>query len=260
MKLILWIVVALIGLFFGIRGYIEYVNIKVREENITIQGVSDIKIVFLSDIQYDNSLYYLKKQLNKLISMVNQHKPDLVIIGGDIIHSKNKYNAFIFEALNKIESSEIIAVLGNHDYLNIDEVLEYYKQSRIKLLINESYTYQNLSIYGVDDLREGNPKIDNRKYNLLISHNPDFFEFVPEGFSELGIAGHFHGGQIVLCGYAPAIVSKNGQKYRYGWVSVNGMRTFVSSGLGGWLFYLPLRYKAPPEIIVWNIKKSYQIR
>lgn len=235
-------------------GYKEYSNIKIVEENLELGLKGRVKIIFISDIQYDNPVYYLKKLSCKVVNMVNNMHPDIIILGGDIIHGGDWTNKKVLKILGKLKAPHIIGVLGNHDYYDLPEVKKFYKDNNFILLRNKGIELMGIRFYGVDDHRSGNPQVDNQKYDILISHNPDYFEEVPLNYSKLGISGHFHGGQIVLFGKAPAVISEYGQKYRYGWTKAQNMNVYVSSGLGGWLFNLPVRHNASPEIVVWNIK------
>ena len=55
---------------------------------------------------------------------------------------------------------------------------------------------------------------------ILLSHNPDFAETVPDPRVGLMLSGHTHGGQVVVPGYgAPIVPSTFGQKYLDGLVA-----------------------------------------
>jgi hypothetical protein len=83
---------------------------------------------------------------------------------------------------------------------------------------------------------------------LAFTHNPDVFPHVPARVA-LTIAGHTHGGQVVLPLLGrPLVPSAYGQRYAIGHVEEDGRHLFVSSGLGTSIF--PVRFGVPPEISI----------
>lgn len=243
----------------------EYRNIQItylNTQHFTDKKVDQsIKIAYISDIQYDHKFApYPHKLLKRLITALNNEEADLLIIGGDMIHGKNKKNDIIFEALNNVMISNKIAVLGNHDYYDLDTVIESYKKHDITLLINEAIELDAFNFIGVDDLRMGKATlnidlINPEKFNVLLTHEPDFFELLPQEIQiDMTLSGHLHGGQITFFGlYAPILPSKFKQKYRGGLVKKNHNVIYVSRGIGGYVFGLPIRFFAKPEIVIINI-------
>ena len=79
-------------------------------------------------------------------------------------------------------------------------------------------------------------------------HEPDIFPRVPPRVA-LTLAGHTHGGQIVL----PFICrrcdpSKYGARFAYGHIVEQGRHMIVSGGLGSSM--VPVRLGVPPEIVL----------
>lgn len=82
---------------------------------------------------------------------------------------------------------------------------------------------------------------------VLMAHEPDIFHKVPERVS-LTVAGHTHGGQVRIFGYAPVVPSAYGSRYVYGHIVEEGRNLIVSGGLG--CSGLPVRFGSPPEIVM----------
>jgi len=80
-----------------------------------------------------------------------------------------------------------------------------------------------------------------------MAHEPDIFPRVPDRVS-LTVAGHTHGGQIRIFGYAPIVPSRFGNRYVYGHVVEQSRNLVVSAGLG--CSGVPVRFGAPPEIVM----------
>lgn len=102
--------------------------------------------------------------------------------------------------------------------------------------------------FGADDLAGTLAQVTTEEPVILLAHEPDIFGRVPDRVA-LTISGHTHGGQVrlpflgALC--IPSTVSA---RYDYGHF-VEGRRSLiVSGGLG--MSGLPLRFNAPPEIVL----------
>jgi predicted MPP superfamily phosphohydrolase len=111
---------------------------------------------------------------------------------------------------------------------------------------------QHLWLAGVDDIYWGRPdlpralsKVSEQDALILLCHNPDFAEQLPEPRVGLMLSGHTHGGQIYLPSIgSPWIPSKFGDKYRHGLVQGPASQVFVSRGLGE--AGIPIRLNVPP--------------
>ena len=243
-----------------IYSLIEYRSIKTKEIHSKDFDESNPllnkKIVFLSDFQYDRYGFFNHSMMKKIVKKVNDLNPDYVVLGGDYIYKKQKQKQPVFDYLSQINAPKI-GVLGNHDYYDLDTVLEGAKQANITLLVNDTLTLDGITFVGLDDLRRGNPQLPEviGDYTVLLTHDPDTFEYTSRKQTfNLALAGHLHGGQITFFGkYAPILPTAYGQKYRYGFAQANNQKVYVTSGLGGYVFVLPIRFFAQPEIVVINI-------
>ncbi|MFA5900004.1 MAG: metallophosphoesterase, partial [Hyphomicrobium sp.] len=102
------------------------------------------------------------------------------------------------------------------------------------------------SFEGVDDLAGTIAQADDDAPLILMVHEPDIFPQVPDRVT-LTVAGHTHGGQVRILGYAPVVPSKFGTRYVYGHIVEEGRDLIVSGGLG--CSGLPIRFGSPPEIV-----------
>ncbi|HML27426.1 MAG TPA: metallophosphoesterase [Hyphomicrobium sp.] len=107
-----------------------------------------------------------------------------------------------------------------------------------------------LSYGGVDDLPGTMHQIKDDAPVILMVHEPDIFPNVSERVS-LTLAGHTHGGQVRILGYAPVVPSIYGSRYVYGHIVESGRHLIVSGGLG--CSSLPVRFGSPPEIVVADL-------
>jgi hypothetical protein len=109
---------------------------------------------------------------------------------------------------------------------------------------------------GVDDLDGTLEKITDDAPVILMVHEPDIFPKVPARVA-LTLAGHTHGGQVTIGGYAPIVPSRYGQRYRYGHIVEEGRNLIVSAGLG--CSSLPIRFGAPPEIVLITVASGQDV-
>ncbi|MFZ1757310.1 MAG: metallophosphoesterase [Caldilineaceae bacterium] len=128
----------------------------------------------------------------------------------------------------------------------------------IRVLHNSSVRLQadGLDMYlaGVDDLQEGHPdlaaafaQVGDDAPLLLLSHNPDILQARAAHRADLILAGHTHGGQIVLPFLGPAHTQTDilGRADASGHVHLGDTQLYISRGLGEGI---PLRFGAPPHI------------
>ncbi|HEY0661076.1 MAG TPA: metallophosphoesterase [Lysobacter sp.] len=150
----------------------------------------------------------------------------------------------------------VYAVLGNHDWWkNGDTVRAALESAGVVVLENQAREVAlgdcRLWLVGVGDLWEGKPDVarafaavDNDLPALALTHNPDLFPRMPARASLL-VAGHTHGGQVVLPLIGRPVVPAS-ERYAIGHVVEGGRHLFVTPGIGTSI--LPVRFGVPPEI------------
>ena len=103
---------------------------------------------------------------------------------------------------------------------------------------------------GMDDLDGTLAQVTDTAPIILMVHEPDIFPRVPKRVS-LTLAGHTHGGQVRVLGYAPVVPSRFRNRYVYGHVVEEDRHLIVSAGLG--VSGIPVRFGSPPEIVVVDL-------
>ncbi len=100
---------------------------------------------------------------------------------------------------------------------------------------------------GVDDLPGTLARVTTDDPVILLVHEPDIFTEMPPRVA-LTLAGHTHGGQIVLPLLPPLWTpSQYGARFAYGHIVEQDRHMIVSGGLG--CSKVPLRLGVPPEIV-----------
>ena len=267
-RIILFILLILIltGLLAVYAVKIEPYRLAVRDYDLKNGAASaELKLVHISDIQVSEA--YSEERLGKLVDKINGQSPDIVVFTGDLYDNYAAYHTEkkVEKALSAIEARYgKYAVWGNRDYGGgaMRAYPRVIQNGGFKLLANASETVRlpngkTIGIGGLDDVLFGTPdyelmgsqELKNCDYKILLMHEPDAAERLPENSADLILAGHSHGGQVKL----PFFKMKTSlaKKYTDGFYTVNGMKLFVNTGIG--TSHYPIRFLVPPEIDVFRI-------
>jgi len=244
---------------------------RVREAEIASGDVASAldgyRVAFVSDVHLGNN--YGMERLNHLIDEINAAGCDCVVLGGDYARDGAWLKNFAQAAARLRARDGVYTICGNHDVMiGRDKIARALKQSGIVFLDQAEVTLANgLTIVGIGDFRFGKANLDEvsarlrpSDFAILAAHNPDVVETT--GFADysdrfdLVLAGHTHGGQITLGGWAPFIPSAYGQRYRTGTVQKDGVPVVVSNGVGYGGYLLHFRLWAPSDFLVITLRKS----
>ncbi len=226
--MILFIAAALF--FLGVMVY-DNSRFVIRKYEIRSPKVSrKLTFVFMSDLH--NKDYGNDNE--KLVKAIDSIRPDLVLIGGDMIVSRQAGDCSTpeeLEACTKIpltflkalsERYDVYYAEGNHETALDDESTAWVYQKHmedldavgIKRLHNryaQPFPDMRLRLYGLDlpmeiyrkilpyHMPEGMPeetagKLDPSFFNLVLAHSPKFFPEYASWGADLVLSGHVHGG------------------------------------------------------------------
>lgn len=248
----------------------QHQHIETTRREIDLPGLGPafdgFRIVHLSDIHHGRHVPV--KLIAEGVAAANAAEPDLVAITGDFVTGGPRFVQPCADVLRDLTAPEgVIAVLGNHDHwAGADTVVETLAGAGIRVLRNEHRVlvrgHDRLAVIGVEDLWTGGPDLDRAidgldagVPRLLLTHNPDLIEELPEHGIGLALSGHTHGGQIgvpVLQGLAAP--SRYGGKYAAGLVAGPTTRVYVNRGLG--TVGLALRILCRPEVAVLVLRPA----
>lgn len=231
------------------------------------------KIIFIADTHCNE--YFTPEDAVALVERINKLKPDIIVLGGDYTNADSIYSVRFFDALKKLKATYgVFSVFGNHDFWeDYDLIYNGLVSTGANICDNRSYwIYEgndSIKIGGVGDMWEDVQLPDNTTFDvkendfcILLSHNPDYIEQVEGAKIDLMLSGHTHGGQVTIFGlYAPITPAfwkpelyDSGQKYTYGWKTVNNTTLYTTSGVG--LGKFPFRFFASPEIVEITLRKE----
>ena len=220
---------ALLIIAYCSTSFIKIRTIRIRSDKVQ----KERNIVFISDIHLgSNSINHLKKIINK----INFIKPEIILIGGDLIDS----SSFKLEKLNILEEIKvpIYYVTGNHEYYlkNSKEKIDKLKEFNINVLDNSSKDLEDINLVGISD----NLNIEAQKeifyskkikkaFNLCLVHKPSLWKSIKDE-CDLMLSGHTHNGQIFPFNFLVSIQFKE----KYGLYNFKRSYLYVSSGSGTW--------------------------
>lgn len=282
--IIFFSIIAVIALFFIIVMVIDCNRFVMREYTCTSDKLQkDGKFILLSDLHNKS----FGKGNEKLLKAIEKENPDAILIAGDMYTSSAKEdNTASAEFVSRLaEKYSVYYGNGNHEHKTrlypeifgtmYQDYMEKVRSAGAVTLVNEKVTLPpfNMDIYGLEIGRSYYKKFrnqhmdaayldgllgkpDHSKFNLLIAHNPDYFEAYADWGADLTAAGHVHGGLMILPVLGGVISPKLRlfPHYDGGRFEKDGKDMILSRGLG--THTLPIRIFNPGELVIIYLKKK----
>ncbi len=267
-------------LTISIIGAINARQITITKYQINVEKIvknkEKLKIVMVADLHLGYNIGC--RQMQQMVKKINQEKPDVVAIAGDIFD--NEYKALdnpkkLIKIFKQIKSKYgVYAVYGNHDVeekvlagftfsfgkkkkvsnIKMDQLLE---KANINLLRDEGVLIDNrFYLYGRPDYKKlgrGITKrktpeqitknMDKEKPIIVIDHQPRQLQELQDAGVDIDLSGHTHNGQLFPGNLLLPIMWEN----PYGYRKKGKMHSFVTSGIG--LFGPNMRVGSKAEIV-----------
>ena len=259
--------------------------VEVTQLDISLPGLPEeldgFTITQLSDLHLGP--HVSAEDVRRSVQIANELDADLVVLTGDFVYRSADNSIACARELASLQARYgTYAVLGNHDiWTNPRQVTENLIQAGITVLRDDRQVLEvgsaRLWLLGIKDTGHiGGPWDEFRvewqetrdalaalvadmpadEPRLLLVHNPDFTEMLPEGMIDLALCGHTHGGQVRLPFIgAPIVPSCFGQKYASGLVQGPSTLVYVNRGIG--LIAPPVRFNCRPEVTLLRLRKSH---
>jgi predicted MPP superfamily phosphohydrolase len=231
----------------------------VRVENLQIdlarlpKAHNPTTVVFASDFHIGPSTG--EKQVKSFVDDINARKPDLILIGGDLVEGSVDGLGPVAGILSGLRAPlGVYSVLGNHEYHGgADKTERFMKSAGITVLRNRVVTFPGIvNLVGLDDPRSGlkdasvaalTASGDPSLPTILLTHRPIKLEEYAKDGVDLMLAGHSHHGQF----FPLTLVTDLVYTVSYGYARIGPMQVYVTSGLGTW--GPPVRVLTHPEIV-----------
>ena len=242
-KIIFCIILFILLIFISLK--LGNIGLKVREYKVINNKVSSFygfKIVHFSDLYYGS---INEKKLNKLVNMINNTKPDIVIFTGDLIKKDVKVDDSLIKLLtnylSKIDSNfgkfyvngendtnVSSSILDNSNFKCLDDTYEIiYGKNNKKMFISGISIDKNLN----NDISE-NLNLNEYDYKILLSHYPDKVDDILKYNFDLILSGHSLNGQIRLPAVGSIITPNNSKKYYDSYYKIDRTDLYISNGIG----------------------------
>jgi predicted MPP superfamily phosphohydrolase len=196
------------------------------------------------------------RAVERAVAWVEERRPDLVCVTGDLL-SRPGGAPKLHSLLARLGHPYV--VLGNHDLaVSRDPFSRPAELSSLPtgaLLADSAVEIDvrgfSLQVAGVDprswiDRRPSGFGESDAALRILLCHFPRALDRVPEGRWDLILAGHLHGGQIVLpYGFGKLMLAHPQAPYAAGIYRRGTTAMHVSPGLG--TTFVPFRFFARPE-------------
>ena len=252
---------------FRVRRFtIPIVDLPAALDGATIAHVSDMHV----------GLFTTGDVLHDMTAAVNDLRADIILMTGDLINSSLEELPEAIATVRRFDApAGVYTVEGNHDLFQGRAAFEQQvKEAGIALLVNETadVTIRDHPV-NLLGLRWGAPgfgvtrpqstdaairvsfdqlmaRRNPEAFPILLAHHPHAFDEAVEDRLPLTLAGHTHGGQLMLneeTGFGPMMF-----RYWSGLYTRVNSHLVVSNGVGNWF---PLRVSAPAEVIHITLRR-----
>ena len=234
------------------------------------QGFDGFRIAQISDLHNEE----LGEGNSNLIELLSQTDPDIIVLTGDLIDSRQTDIGIALDfARQIIKIAPVYYVSGNHE-ARVNE----YEDLKIGLTevgvvvlenqkVNITREVESITLIGLDDpsfkedylfgdsesvARQAIDDLQNESdgYTILLSHRPELFDLYVDTVMDLVFCGHAHGGQFRLPFIGGLVAPNQGffPKYDAGQFTEENTTMIVSRGVGNSI--IPIRFCNRPEIVV----------
>lgn len=242
----------------------------IESEKVT----QSVRVALITDL---HSCRYGKEQ-KVLIDAVNEQKPDIVLLGGDVFDDKRSYENTRKTLEQLVGKYPCYFVTGNHEYWgkDIENILNIVNIYGIENLSGECAAVeingQTINLCGVDDpdvvvytengiaieeqLELAEEAADTENFTLLLSHRPELVDAYLKHDFDLILSGHAHGGQWRIPGILNGLYAPNQKwfpKYAGGRYDFENTTMIVSRGLARESTKVPRIFNRP-ELVIIDIK------
>ncbi|MFO7923708.1 MAG: metallophosphoesterase [Bacteroidales bacterium] len=241
---------------------------KVNRIEIPLEGqnskMSSVNIALVSDIHLGSLTP--NNRVGKLVKKINSLSPDIILVAGDMLDEDvgPVIHRDLGSSIKNLSAPlGVYGITGNHEYIGgISKAAQYLTSHGVNL-IRDSVIKINDSFYlaGREDLNierfSGKKRISVEELLkdtgddlpvILLDHQPFNLEKSAAAGADLQLSGHTHHGQIWPLNFITRAVYTISR----GFGEVDGMKVYVSNGVGTW--GPPMRLGSRPEIVLITIR------
>ena len=246
-------------------------ELTIVTERLTAGG-PPIRLLHITDLHIER----LTHREEKVLRIVKEIKPDLIVITGDYVNlSYNQdptTHAHVRQLLSQLSAPYgVYATLGSPPVDLRGEVIPIFDGLPIRLLRHDCEMVhlgpgRELVLLGMDcthHLPTDRQRLDLLMTNtpeqaprLLLYHSPELMPEAVQHGIDVYLCGHTHGGQVRLPLIGPLLTSSQlGRRYVMGLYREGRTHLYVSRGIGLEGLSAPrVRFLAPPEITLVKLR------
>jgi hypothetical protein len=242
--------------------------------------LAGLKIVQMSDLHYSPVVW--QRYLLQYIRWVNDLKPDLVVVTGDLITGGYRYAHRVATLLSHLHAPlGVICTLGNHDYSmygkknlaegerRADYLAKCLRDRGLIVLRNELHTIRPrgessnghaLQIVGLDDEWSGHLDADAAfaevrpsQPTICLNHNPVNCNELMAYPWQWMLSGHTHGRQVATSRLGRKFYAHRYRHFTHGYYAVNGRHLYVNRGLS---YGQRIHAWCRPEVTVFTLQPA----
>ena len=238
------------------------------------QGFEGFRIAQVSDLH--NAEFGEGNE--KLIQLLSQTDPDVIVITGDLIDSRHTDIEIALDfARQAVKIAPVYYVSGNHEarVREYEDLKMGLAEAGVVILENQNVQItregESITLMGIDDpsfqedylfgdsesvARQAIEDLQNESdgYTILLSHRPELFDLYVDTGMDLVFSGHAHGGQFRLPFVGGLVAPNQGffPKYDAGQFNEENTTMIVSRGVGNSI--IPIRFNNRPEIVLVTLR------
>ncbi len=237
-------------------------TVNVRLKNLP-RELKDLRMTLVGDIQVDR--YTGASKVDQVLAIVRRQNPELLLSSGDVVTGGTDYLTAAEKVMCAMKGSlASVAVMGDHDQWSAPDAIRRFqvncgwvflenehtvlhRNGKRVLITGLTHIYSNrLDEARLREILDTAPEADLK---MLLVHQPAewLIRLAAQRKYHLVLAGHTHGGQVVLhpLGF-PVTPSMRETEYYSGTYTVGSTAVVVTDGVG--LSLAPIRYHARAEI------------
>ena len=280
-KMIAWMIVVVLAVgLAALAVWTAWGNTALELNTYTVQSdrlpvaFNNYRIAQVSDLHNDE----MGEGNEKLLSVLREAAPDIIVITGDLIDSRRmNIDVALHFATEAMKIAPCYYVTGNHEarISAYDRLREGLTETGVVVLEDEKVYIQkdgeSIAVLGVSDPsfcadfmvseeetvgRVLDGLVEENRYTVLLSHRPELFELYREKGMDLVFSGHAHGGQFRLPFVGGLAAPDQGlfPKYDGGLYTEGDTNMIVSRGIGNSLF--PFRFNNRPEVVLTQLQSK----
>lgn len=205
--------------------YVTVTDYEIKSKKLP-SAFNGYKIAVVADLHNTS----FGRDNSTLVKKIEKSDPDIVLLAGDMISTSDTDYSVFFDFARRIASKyDTYYVVGNHEQALGDDRVSLFCQSveslGVSVLDNQMVRLEknneSIDLYGMwfnlrfyadrsaeatsgeesyyfdtATMTEILEKPDLDRFNLLLTHNPVYFETYADWGADLSVSGHIHGGMI----------------------------------------------------------------